>query len=180
MYKFNTELSCEDKRDTLSLASDDSRRTRNSSTASSVISSLPGDSDVVLEDCFEMLAQLAPEALVSASLSKRYCIAFTHTYISASCHITGLTNVQKKISNAFMMKWSTSRHFLTSLRLYVMSYVVLHAFVLAHLLCLEKSVLLSELDTFYCYLSFCNTWLLISSKCFTDITRYIHDIKFDM
>lgn len=81
MYKFNTELNCEDKRDTLSLASDDSRRTRNSSTASSVISSLPGDSDVVLEDCFEMLAQLAPEALVCASLSKRYCIVFTHIHI---------------------------------------------------------------------------------------------------
>ena len=70
MYKFNTELSSFDK-ERLSLTGDDTDNARHSSTASSVISSLPTDSDAVLEDCFEMLAQLAPEALVCASLTKR-------------------------------------------------------------------------------------------------------------
>ena len=69
MYKFNTELNSFDKE-----TGDISDRTRPSSTASSVINSLPTDSDAVLEDYFEMLAQLAPEALVSASLTKRYYI----------------------------------------------------------------------------------------------------------
>ena len=86
MYKFNTELNSENKEDVLSLPNEDTRKSRSSSTASSVISSLPGDySDIALEDCFEMLAQLAPEALVSASLSKRYCIVYA-MYISALCH----------------------------------------------------------------------------------------------
>ena len=69
MYKFNTELNSFVKE---GLPGDDTDKTRHSSTASSVISSLPtADSDAVLEDCFEVLAQLAPEALVSACLAKR-------------------------------------------------------------------------------------------------------------
>lgn len=68
MYKFNTEQNSSDKESLTDIA------TNKSSTSSSVISSLPGDSDAALEDYFEMLAQLAPEALVSASLTKRCCI----------------------------------------------------------------------------------------------------------
>ena len=68
MYKFNTELHSLDKE---GLSGDDTDNARPISTASSVISSLPTDSDAVLEDYFEMLAHLAPEALVSASLTKR-------------------------------------------------------------------------------------------------------------
>ena len=69
MYKFNSEMN---NKTELSLTGDDIDKTRHSSTCSSVISSLPCDSDVVLEDIFEMLAQLAPEALICASLTKRY------------------------------------------------------------------------------------------------------------
>lgn len=76
MYKFNSELnkSSVDKSELLSVTSDDVSKSRNTSTCSSVISGLPSDSDAILEDCFEMLAQLAPEALISASLTKRYVI----------------------------------------------------------------------------------------------------------
>jgi len=71
MYKFNTELF--DKENT----NDDANKARHSSAASSIISSLPSESDAVLEYCFEMLAQLAPEALVCASLTKRSSIVHT-------------------------------------------------------------------------------------------------------
>ena len=74
MYKFNTESHSFDKE---GLPGDDTGNARPSSIASSVISSLPADSDAVLEDYFEMLAQLAPEALVSASLTKRSSILYT-------------------------------------------------------------------------------------------------------
>ena len=74
MYKFNTELF--DKENS-SLTNDDTSKAHHSSAASSIISSLPSESDAVLEDCFEMLARLAPEALVCASLTKRSSIVHT-------------------------------------------------------------------------------------------------------
>lgn len=115
MYKFNTDLikNYSDDKLNLSLTSDEIGKTRNCSTTSSVISSLPADSDAVLEDCFEMLAQLAPEALVSASLTKRYNIIIYKChiyvvlfveYITTYIITTGLNNALKKISNTFMMK----------------------------------------------------------------------------
>jgi len=73
MYKFNPELikNYSTDKTKLSLSDANPGKIHSNSTTSSVISSLPADSDAVLEDCFEMLAQLAPEALVSASLIKR-------------------------------------------------------------------------------------------------------------
>lgn len=76
MYKFNSELNKNSpiNKAKLHLTDDHIDRTRENSTSSSVISSLSSDPDTPLEDCFEILAQLAPEALICASLTKRCSI----------------------------------------------------------------------------------------------------------